>query len=61
VQTSLLFLAYFGGAAFGNPEFNSFEAGSALGLIAAVLLILAGVPLLTRRTRPVRDAGVNRM
>jgi hypothetical protein len=62
VQTCLLFLAYLGGAAFGNPEFNSFEAGSALGLIAAVLLVLAGVDaLLTRRTRPARDAGLRRM
>ncbi len=52
MQTCLLFLAYSGGAAFGNPEFNSLKAGSALGLIAAVLLMLAGLDaMMTGRSR----------
>lgn len=42
LQSGLLFLAYFGSAAFGNPEYNSFAAGSALGLVGAVLLAVSG-------------------
>jgi hypothetical protein len=49
LQSGLLFAAYFGGAAFGNPEFNSLRAGSALGLIGAVLLVLSGAVTLATR------------
>src|SRR5215211_2379508 len=42
LQTSVLFLAYFGGAVFGNPLYNSFRPGSVLGLLGAGLLIAAG-------------------
>lgn len=46
LQSGLLFLAYIGSAAFGNPEFNSFAAGSALGLLGAALLTLSGAAIL---------------
>jgi hypothetical protein len=49
LQSGLLFAAYFGGAAFGNPEFNSFRSGSALGLIGAALLVLSGAATLATR------------
>jgi len=49
LQSGLLFAAYFGDAAFGNSEFNSFRAGSALGLIGAVLLVLSGAATLATR------------
>jgi hypothetical protein len=49
LQSGFLFAAYFGGAAFGNPEFNSFRPGSALGLMGAMLLVLSGVATLVTR------------
>jgi hypothetical protein len=51
LQSGLLFVAYFGGAAFGNPEYNSFSAGSALGLIGAGLLVLSGALYLVWQAR----------
>jgi hypothetical protein len=45
-QSGLLFAAYFGRAVFGDPEFNSFRAGSALGLTGAALLVLSGAATL---------------
>lgn len=60
IQSGLLFLAYFGSATFGNPEFNSFAKGSALGLVAAALMIVAGtMTLLTDAGRRV-SAGASR-
>ena len=41
-QTSILFLAYVGIAAFGNPNYNSFRSGGLLGIIGALLLGAAG-------------------
>jgi hypothetical protein len=58
VQTALLFVAYFGGAAFGKPEFNSFRAGSALGLLAAALFVLAGAVALVNRGGKRRQRGL---
>jgi hypothetical protein len=49
LQSALLFIAYFGGAAFGNAEYNSFRIGSLLGLAGAALLALGGVVLIWRR------------
>ena len=43
VQSFLLFLAYFGVAAFGNPQYNSFRPGGLLGIVGAVLLVAAGL------------------
>jgi hypothetical protein len=57
LQSGLLFLAYFGGAAFGNPEFNSIGVGSVLGLIGAALLALAGMTMLWPVLRKVSDAS----
>jgi hypothetical protein len=42
VESFLLFLAYLGIAAFGNPNFNSFQPGGLLGVIGALLLLLSG-------------------
>ena len=51
LQSSLLFLAYLGGATFGNAEYNSFRSGSLLGLAGAALLTLAGATIIVRRSR----------
>jgi hypothetical protein len=51
LQSGLLFLAYFGAAVFGNPEFNSLGAGSILGLAGAALLGLAGGTMLFQKRR----------
>jgi hypothetical protein len=51
LQTGLLFLAYFGGAAFGKPEFNSLGVGSVLGLLGAALVAVAGAALLWQERR----------
>jgi hypothetical protein len=42
IQTGVLFLAYFGGAVYGNPLYNSFRAGSVIGLAGAALIVAAG-------------------
>jgi hypothetical protein len=60
IQTGLLFLAYFGAATFGNPEFNSFAEGSALGLAAAGLLIFAGTLTLLANAERSVSAGASR-
>ena len=51
VQTLILFLAYLGGAAFGNPLYNSFEPGSVLGVAGALLVLAAGAGIAVTATR----------
>jgi hypothetical protein len=41
-QSFLLFLAHVGIAAFGNPQYNSFRPGGLLGVLGAMLLLVAG-------------------
>lgn len=60
VQSALLFLAYFGGAAFGNAEYNSFRIGSLLGLAGAALLALGGLVLMWRRRSSLSGSAVAR-
>jgi len=42
VQSMLLFLGYFGMAAFGNPDYNSLRLGALVGLAGAAALLAAG-------------------
>jgi hypothetical protein len=42
VQNFVLFLAYVGIAAFGNPQYNSFRPGGLIGVFGALLLIAGG-------------------
>ncbi len=55
-QTGALFLAYLVGAAFGNPQYNSFEPGGLIGASGAGLLFIAGA-LLLMRTGFIREPG----
>jgi hypothetical protein len=50
LQSMLLFLAYFGMAAFGNPDYNSLRPGAVVGLAGAAAL-LAGGSLVVSRDR----------
>jgi hypothetical protein len=48
-QTLVFFLAYVGGAAFGDPAYDSFEPGGVLGALGAALVLTAGVSVAVRR------------
>ncbi len=56
-QTAFLFLAHFGIATFGNPEYNSFRPGSLVGGAGAAFLLLAGGLALLRSTSGRRPSG----
>jgi len=51
VQTFLLFLAHFGAATFGNPQYNSYRPGGLIGAVGALLLMAAGLSLLAHARR----------
>jgi hypothetical protein len=50
-QSFILFLAHLGVATFGNPQYNSFRAGSLFGIVGALLLMAAAVLVLVTRAR----------
>jgi hypothetical protein len=54
LQTAVLFFAYTVIALFGNPSYNSFEPGGALGLLGALLIVLAGVGAVALRSEHAR-------
>ena len=49
LQTLVFFLAYVGGATFGNPAYDSFQPGGVLGALGAALVLTAGVAVAVRR------------
>jgi predicted membrane channel-forming protein YqfA (hemolysin III family) len=61
LEMCVLFAAHFGAAAFGNPLYNSFRAGSLLGVTGGLLVIVSGVIAFvtdpTRHPWSARDAG----
>jgi hypothetical protein len=64
LEMCVLFAAHLGAAAFGNPLYNSFRAGSLLGVMGGLLVIVSGIIAAaadpTRRPVPARADGSHR-